>query len=786
MKTSTKIICILALSLGLGNVNAQSSTFYYTGATQTFAVPSCVTQVTVQLWSAGGGGGSYNSPTHYYLGGGSGAYYSGVLSGISPGQILTLTVPSAGLYSNITSGGAGGWPGGGKGGNDATYGEYGGGGGGYAAIQVGSTYYVIAGAGGGGGSYPYVFYQCYGGGGGATSGLSGGGGYASYGGGNGGTLASGGTQGYSFNTCDSGGVGRYLTGGKGGGTTCSGWYGGGGGGSGYYGGGGGGDDASGGGGGSSYPGSIFTFRGITFTPISNLQGSNGSSSDSVFAPASPPVGIGTGGFYAKGGNGMITISWLAGVVTVTDTAETVNQVTCFGVSDGMAYAKVTGGTASTYTYSWSPSGETTDTATYLSAGNYTVTVNNTCGSTATAAVTITQPTALNVTGNVITNVSCYQSNNAAASAITSGGISPYTYLWTGGGGTNSVATGLSAGIYRVTVIDNNGCIAFASVSITQPDVLTAGTNVTSNASCGISNGSATSTVGGGTLPYTYSWTDGETTASVSGLSGGTYTLNVTDNNGCRASSSIITISETPAVFASAATNANIICYGDNVGLVSCRVNGGTLPYSYLWSPGGNTDYSVANLSGGTYTITVTDANGCISSASTTITQPSPITIVKDSTADLKACTGSAWVVVNGGIPPYTYLWSPGGNTSYYLYDQCGGTYCCTVTDGQGCTKSVCIRVTSPTGIDNVADNSGSVTVYPNPNNGEFTIESTVVSSQWSVEVYNILGEKVYSQLSTQNSQLTINISNQPNGVYLYRVLTENGNLLGEGKIIIQK
>jgi len=757
MNTSTKIICILVLSLGIGNVNAQT-TYNYTGSLQTWTVPCGVTSVTIDSYGAQGGEN-----------GGLGAEVKGTFA-VSPGTTIDILVGQQGLTSGSGNGGGGGgsfvW----NAGNDSLLIAAGGGGGystnGGSPPGAGSGTSVTTNGGGSGsgaggtGGHGGVYGANTGHG---ADGLGGGGaGWLSNGGTNPGVYSEGEGQGgfypLSIVTPGGGGANGNVNGAHGG-------YGGGGGSSGASGASGGGGGYNGGGGGNAWSGS---------------QWGSGGGGGSYNRGSSQTNVTGT-----NAGNGKIIITQNSVPPVTTDTGFVVSNVTCNGANNGIAASKVGGGTPYSFTYSWAPGGQTTDTVRGLSPGTYTISVTGYCGS-ATSTVTISQPNVLTSRCSVITNVSCYQSNNAAASAITSGGISPYTYLWTGGGGTNSVATGLSAGIYRVTVIDNNGCIAFASVSITQPDVLTAGTNVTSNASCGISNGSATSTVGGGTLPYTYSWTDGETTASVSGLSGGTYTLNVTDNNGCRASSSIITISETPAVFASAATNANIICYGDNVGLVSCRVNGGTLPYSYLWSPGGNTDYSVANLSGGTYTITVTDANGCISSASTTITQPSPITIVKDSTADLKACTGSAWVVVNGGIPPYTYLWSPGGNTSYYLYDQCGGTYCCTVTDGQGCTKSVCIRVTSPTGIDNVADNSGSVTVYPNPNNGEFTIESTVVSSQWSVEVYNILGEKVYSQLSTQNSQLTINISNQPNGVYLYRVLTENGNLLGEGKIIIQK
>jgi hypothetical protein len=269
---------------------------------------------------------------------------------------------------------------------------------------------------------------------------------------------------------------------------------------------------------------------------------------------------------------------------------------------------------------------------------------------------------------------------------------------------------------------------------------------------------------------------------VSGLSGGTYMLTVTDNNGCTTSSSV-NLAQSPAVNVSASTVENISCNGDNVGSALSKVVGGTAPFNYLWSDGAGTNFAAANLSAGIYTVTVTDMNGCTSSAGATITQPGPVRVITDSTAADNGCSGSAWLIVSGGVSPYNYLWS-NGNTTDYIFNECKGVYCCTITDANGCRKISCIDITSTTGVDNITSASPEINIYPNPNNGEFTISG--ISSKSIVEVYNILGEKVYSQPSVFNSQLSLNISNQPGGIYLYRVIGEDGSLIGEGKIILQK
>ena len=177
-----------------------------------------------------------------------------------------------------------------------------------------------------------------------------------------------------------------------------------------------------------------------------------------------------------------------------------------------------------------------------------------------------------------------------------------------------------AGTYTVTITDNNGCTATSSSTITEPVALVAATVVDSNSTCnGFSDGGASASATGGTLPYNYAWNNGATTASITGVVAGTYTVTITDNNGCTSTSSA-TITEPAALVAATVVDSNSTCNGLSDGGASASATGGTPAYSYVWNNGAATA-SITGVPSGTYTVTVTDANGCTSTSSTTITEP---------------------------------------------------------------------------------------------------------------------------------------------------------------------
>jgi hypothetical protein len=367
------------------------------------------------------------------------------------------------------------------------------------------------------------------------------------------------------------------------------------------------------------------------------------------------------------------------------------NVTCFGANNGTASVSPSGGTPG-YSYSWSPSGGTAATATGLAPGSYTVTVSDANNCQAQHVFNITQPPKM-VLGAASTNVSCNGGSNGTASVIVMGGTPGYTYSWAPSGGTASNATGLTAGSYTCTVTDANGCTAQQVFTITQPSAMVLGAAF-GNVSCfGGSNGFASVVVMGGTPGYTYSWSpSGGTGSTASGLGAGTYTCTVTDANGCTAFHVFI-IKQPPVLkFVGFAQN-NVSCNGGSNGLASVVVSGGTPGYTYSWAPSGGTGPSATGLSAGTYTCTVTDANGCTISHVFTITQPAPLTLTVTSVTH--ACFGTgggATVVAGGGTPPYTYLWSPGGYTTPTISGVTPGPKTCTVTDSKGCTKSVTFNI----------------------------------------------------------------------------------------------
>lgn len=296
-----------------------------------------------------------------------------------------------------------------------------------------------------------------------------------------------------------------------------------------------------------------------------------------------------------------------------------SNVLCFGEATGSATVTPGGGIGS-YTYSWAPSGGTAATASGLAANTYTVTVSDGSSCSATATVTISQNTAVNASATVTSNVSCFNGTNGSADVIGTGGIGSYSYSWSPSGGTSTSATGLAANTYTVTVTDGNSCSATSTVTISQPAAaLSANITSSANVSCnGGSDATATVTAGGGTSGYTYSWSpSGGTLTVASGLTANTYTVTVTDANSCTQTATV-TLTEPTALNCSAFIVTPPTTATSNDGSMSVNTTGGTLNYTYSWSPSGGSAVTATGLSAGpTYTVTVTDANGCICTSTAT-------------------------------------------------------------------------------------------------------------------------------------------------------------------------
>ncbi|WP_430406704.1 T9SS type A sorting domain-containing protein [Fluviicola sp.] len=423
------------------------------------------------------------------------------------------------------------------------------------------------------------------------------------------------------------------------------------------------------------------------------------------------------------------------VISVTPASQT--NVSCFGGSNGAASINTPTGGAGGYTYNWTagtPTGDGTVSVTGLTATTYTCTVTDANGCVASQSFTVTQPTAISVTPASQTNVSCFGGSNGAASINTpTGGAGGYTYNWTPGNptgdGTVSV-TGLSATTYTCTVTDANSCVASQSFTVTQPTAISVTAASQTNVACnGGSNGAAAiNAPTGGTPGYTYDWTPGtptgDGTTAITGLTAGTYTVTVTDANGCTANQAF-TITEPTAISVTPASQTNVACNGGSNGAAAINTpTGGTPGYTYDWTPGtptGDGTTAITSLAAGTYTVTVTDANGCAANQAFTITEPTAISVTPASQTNV-ACNGgsngaAAINTPTGGTPGYTYDWTPGtptGDGTTAITGLTAGTYTVTVTDANGCAASQAFTITDPTAISvtaasqtNVACNGGS-------------------------------------------------------------------------------
>lgn len=358
---------------------------------------------------------------------------------------------------------------------------------------------------------------------------------------------------------------------------------------------------------------------------------------------------------------------------------------CAGACDGTATATVAGGTTP-YTYSWS-GGCTTSACASLCANTYSVLVTDAKGCTATASVTVSPPSAI-IPNMSSTSVLCFGQSNGTATSNTTGGVSPYTYLWAPGGQTTSTATGLSSQNYSVTITDNNGCTATGTVNVSQPALFTASIGSASpnplncNGDC---NGTVLANISGGVATYSYAWTNGGTTASMTGLCAGGYTLTATDGNGCTATTNVTFTA--PSTLSVTVTQVNASCSGGCTGSISASPAGGTAGYTYSWLPGGQITPSITGQCAGNYTITVTDNKGCTNTQTVTLSSPSAVT-ASFSTNNVScsgACDGSATATPSGGTGAYTYSWT-GGQTTSTATGLCAGFYNILINDANGCSS----------------------------------------------------------------------------------------------------
>lgn len=295
----------------------------------------------------------------------------------------------------------------------------------------------------------------------------------------------------------------------------------------------------------------------------------------------------------------------------------------------------------------------------------------------------------------VTPASC---TNGSATAVASGGVAPYSYLWVNGA-TSSTISGMSQGYYSLIITDDQGCQSTnLGATIVQNPQVAVNTTIT-NATCIQNNGSAIAFGSGGSTPYTYSWSNGQTGNNATNLSGGTsYTVIATDANGCTGQGNAYVSSSTPINVTYSATAS--LCTSAT-GTVSLAATGGTAPYTYYWNSNPTANVStLSNLDPGTYSFQVTDDAGCVRSGSAVVNPSSTINATAaGSTVLCPITTGTASVTASGSNPTFTYLWSNGATTQSITGVPLG-SYSCVITDAAGCsvTKSALVKSSSPVNV----------------------------------------------------------------------------------------
>lgn len=514
------------------------------------------------------------------------------------------------------------------------------------------------------------------------------------------------------------------------------------------------------------------------------------------APNATFAWTGPGGFTSSlqnptattAGNYLLTVTGANGCTSTATAVVTLNNtppgasvaasgnLNCNNASINLVASS--GPPASILTHSWTnPDGSTVSTGSnpVLNVnlpGAYSVLITNTInGCTSTANITVIQnPVVSAVTSATL--ASCNGSNDGSVTVTPGGGNGTYTYSWNVNGATTATVNNLGAGTYIVTVTDGENCTATATATVNQPEPISVNASATPQTANGAADGTATAAPGGGTPGYTYMWTGGGTTATITGLLPGPYTVTVTDNNGCTAVA-LVNVNAYNCTASATAQSENVSCAGANDGTATIVVNNGVAPYTYSWSNGATTS-SIEDLAPGPYTGTATDAANCPVEVLVMITEPDPLLANASSTNESGPGSndGTASAGPTGGTAPYTYLWTTGDMTAS-IANLTADVYTVTVTDDNGCTAVQSVEVLSGNCgllsdflVVNPACNglaNGEATVLLTGGNGPFTYEwssggdeateTDLPAGSYTVSVIDVNGCEITDSVTLTNPPL---------------------------------
>ena len=444
------------------------------------------------------------------------------------------------------------------------------------------------------------------------------------------------------------------------------------------------------------------------------------------------------------------------------------NVICNGNNTGAIKTTVSGGT-SNYSYTWSNGSVSKDVANLL-AGNYNVLVTDAVGCKQTANITLTEPNAPLTASTNITDVDCYNNKTGAIDLTVTGGTTPYTYKWSNAQSvvlkdTTQDLSKLKANTYTVLITDKNNCTFTVNSIVNQPTAALVNTGIIDHANCfGLNDGSIITTTTGGTQPYSYSWSNSNLTKDITASAAGSYTVTVTDANNCKATGTY-SITQPTAALTVYTDLSGVLCKGDATGKIATKVGGGTAPYTYAWS-NGSTDNHIHHVVAGSYTLTVTDAQGCTAFTGATVPEPaSALTFTP--TVTNPTCygysDGKIMIAVTGGVQPYMLNWGDQNeiklnHPSETIEKLTSGNYFVRVKDYNGCISEQTITMGQPTALitsttqTNVACYSGatgSIDLTIQGATPNYTV--TWSNGQLTEDVQNLIaGNYSYSVKDAQN------------------------------------
>ena len=382
-----------------------------------------------------------------------------------------------------------------------------------------------------------------------------------------------------------------------------------------------------------------------------------------------------------------------------------NDVTCFGLITGTAAVYPVGGVAP-YTYLWN-NGLLTDSISNLLAGTYTVTITDANGCQETSSMMVFEPAAIQILTALNRSPSCFGLSDGQLTTYTVGGTTPFDFVWNTGQ-VNQGITNITAGTYTVTATDGNGCSQVKTETVTEPALLTSFATPIGVKCFGKNTGTLHVDALGGTPQYAVVWTGPNGYSgngiNIANLFAGQYVATVTDTKGCT-STLTSTINQPTELLFALPQFADTICSQGTNGTATVSPTGGIAPYTYLWNANNQTSQTATGLSSNPYRVTITDANGCITSGETFVQQQQELNTYGEAQApgchDGLDGTGSVISIFYGATPAniadFTYKWntSPPKTGLNVTGLQGGQTYILTATDPLGCTATASVPVGNP-------------------------------------------------------------------------------------------